>query len=70
MWLFIQADIEVLEINEIYPRNCLVRKEKIKDQIEMGVDFQGVTEIYIVWYFGMEQGSPSSVHGLTAVTNT
>ena len=70
MWLFIQADIEVLEMNEIYPRNCLVWKEKIKDQIEMYLDFSGVTEIYIVQYFGKERGSPSSVHGLTAVTNT
>lgn len=70
MWLFIQADIEVLEMNEIYPRNCLVWKEKIKDQIEMCLDFPSVTEIYIVRSFGKKRGSPSSVHGLTAVTNT
>ena len=70
MWLFIQADIEVLEMNEIYPRNCLVWKEKIKDQIEMCLDVSGVTEIYIVRSFGKKRGSRSSVHGLTAVTNT
>lgn len=32
--------------------------------------FFDVTEIYIVWYFGKEWGSPSCGHGLTAVTNT
>lgn len=36
----------------------------------MCLDFYGVTEIYTVWYLGKERGSPSSVHGLTAVTNT
>lgn len=70
MWLFIQADTEVLEMNEFYPRNCLARKGKIKDQIEMCLDFYGVTEIYIVRCFGEERGSPSSVPGLTAATNT
>ena len=36
----------------------------------MCLDFSGVTEIYIVRSFGKKQGSCSSVHGLTAVTNT
>lgn len=36
----------------------------------MCLDFSGVTEIYTVWSFGKKRGSPRSVHGLTAVTNT
>ena len=36
----------------------------------MCLDFSGVTEIYIVRSFGKKRGSRSSVHGLTAVTNT
>lgn len=30
------------------------KKAKIDYQIEMHLDFHGVNEIYIVWYFGKE----------------
>lgn len=49
-----QADVWVLEMNEIYPQELPSTKEKIEDQIEMCFHFFGVTEIYIVWYFGEE----------------
>lgn len=72
---FTWANEQILGLNvTFHPGRCLSAwnewnlpqelprtKEKIEDQIEMCFYFFGVTEIYIVWYFGEEWGSPAVV---------